>query len=213
MEERITFSSGGKDLEGLILKTESDQAAVVTHPHPLYGGDMHNPVVAAIAGAYQGKGYTTLRFNFRGTGYSQGRHDQGRGERNDVIAAIDYLKRMGVKRVDLAGYSFGAWVNAHLKCAESGVERMVMVSPPIGFIEFNEVGTIGCLELVVAGSRDDIAPPDMLKRLITHWNPSARLEIVPGADHFFLGCYEALIARLTEVIKAMAAEDRGARAP
>ena len=197
MEERITFSADGLEIEGLLHPSESKEAVVITHPHPLYGGDMHNPVVEAIAGAYQDKGFATLRFNFRGTGGSQGRHDKGIGERNDVIAAVDYLRERGAQRVDLAGYSFGAWVNAHLSCESASIERMVMVSPPIAFIEFTEVDSIACLELVVTGSHDDIAPMGLVQNALPGWNPQARFEIIKGADHFYGG----YLADLSEVLK------------
>ena len=189
MEERIKFISDGLEIEGLLQSSESDRAAIITHPHPLYGGDMHNPVVAAITGAYQEKAVATLRFNFRGAGASQGRHDKGIGERNDVIAALGYLRECGFKQVDLAGYSFGAWVNAHLSCRSAAIERMVMVSPPIAFIEFADVDSIDCLELVITGSHDDIAPMGPVQNALSGWNPQARLEIIKGADHFSrLGC-------------------------
>jgi len=196
VEERITFDSDGLKIEGLLHGAASGNAAVITHPHPLYGGDMHNPVVSGIVSSFQGKGYTTLCFNFRGTGGSQGRHDEGIGERNDVIAAIDYLKSTGADRVDLAGYSFGAWVNAHVSCGRGAVERMVMVSPPIGFIEFETVGSIECLELVITGSRDDIAPPGLIEKALPGWNPQACFEVIQGADHFYSGFLGDLTAVL-----------------
>lgn len=198
MEERITFDSDGLKIEGLLKTSGSETAAVITHPHPLYGGDMHNHIVAAIAGVYQEKGYTTLRFNFRGTGGSQGRHDEGRGERNDVMGAINYLRSNGASRIDLAGYSFGSWVNAHLTCADAGIDRMVMVSPPIGFIEFKEVGAIDCLELAITGSRDDIAPAGLVQDALPGWNPEARFEVINGADHFYSGYMADLSAILEE---------------
>ena len=200
MEERITFDSDGLKIEGLLTRADSDKAAVITHPHPLYGGDMHNHVVAGMAEAYQAKGYTTLRFNFRGSGGSQGRHDEGIGERNDVIGAVEYLRSSGARRIDLAGYSFGSWVNAHLNCDEITIERMVMVSPPIGFIEFKEVGAIGCLELVVTGSRDDIAPVGPIQNALPTWNPQASFEIIKGADHFYSGYMTELSAVLAKFL-------------
>jgi alpha/beta superfamily hydrolase len=187
MEKRIRFDSDGLKIEGLLYRAESTKAAVITHPHPLYGGDMNNPVVAGIAGAYQEKGFTTLRFNFRGTGGSQGCHNKGIGEQNDVRGAIDTLRSAGVEKIDLAGYSFGAWVNAHLSCSGLKIDRMVMVSPPIGLLEFKDIESIGCLALVVTGSRDDIAPVVPIQNALTVWNPLADFEIIDGADHFYSG--------------------------
>jgi len=112
MEESISFLSESYQLEGLLDKSSIDNGVVITHPHPLYGGDMNNFIVDLIVRAYQKKGFTTLRFNFRGTGKSQGNYDDGTGEQEDVRAAIATLSKMDIKKIDLAGYSFGAWVNA-----------------------------------------------------------------------------------------------------
>jgi alpha/beta superfamily hydrolase len=192
MEEEIKFSSESYSIEGLLEKNSDTRAAVITHPHPLYGGNMHNHVVMAITRAYQKTGYTSLRFNFRGVGGSQGSYGDGIGEQEDVRSAIAYLTELGVSRIDLAGYSFGAWVNAHLSCRQEGIANMVMVSPPLAFIGFESVTGIDCLKLVVTGSRDDIAPPDLIKQSYPQWNPEAHFEVIIGADHFYDGYTAAL---------------------
>jgi alpha/beta superfamily hydrolase len=151
---------------------------------------MHNNVVAAICKAYHKLNRTTLRFNFRGVGNSQGSYGDGLGEQADVLAAISYLAELGLQKIDLAGYSFGAWVNAHLNCSTAGIERMVMVSPPVAFIDFAAVNAIDCLKLIVTGSRDDIAPPAIIRELYSRWNPAAHFEVIDSADHFY-GGYEA----------------------
>ena len=107
-EERVTFSSGELSLEGLLRRGESDRGVVISHPHPLYGGEMRNQVVGIIQEVFAGKGWTTLRFNFRGVGRSQGEYDEGVGEQEDVRAAVRYLKEIKIKEIYLAGYSFGA---------------------------------------------------------------------------------------------------------
>lgn len=194
MEERVSFDADGLALEALLDKQSGGRGVVITHPHPLYGGDMHNPVVAAVRRAYAGRSFTTLRFNFRGTGASAGRHDDGRGERHDVAAALAFLAAQGMSAVDLAGYSFGARVNAGL---DGGFARMLMVSPPVAFMDFAGVGPIPGLFLIVTGSDDEIAPPQMVARLKPGWNPSAPLEVIDGADHFFtrrLAALESVIA-------------------
>lgn len=104
-EDRIFFISEGLRIEALLQDAPGDRAAVITHPHPLYGGDMHNTVVTAIARAYRLRGWATLRFNFRGVGGSQGEYDEGRGEQEDLKAAIAYLQSRDKHRIDLAGYS------------------------------------------------------------------------------------------------------------
>ncbi len=192
MEKQINFESEKFALEGLFYRGSSDQSVVITHPHPLYGGDMNNYVVTAVTEAYQQIGHSTLRFNFRGVGGSQGRYSDGIGEQNDVAAAIAFLETCGVATVDLAGYSFGAWVNACWISQKSAVRRMVMVSPPVAFIDFKGIKDLDCLRLVVTGDSDDIAPAAMIQKYLPDWNPTARLEIIKGADHFYSGHIEHL---------------------
>jgi alpha/beta superfamily hydrolase len=153
---------------------------------------MHNPVVEAIAHGFQRQGYTTLRFNFRGVEGSQGRYDEGIGEQEDVRQAIGYLEQHGYGPVELSGYSFGTWVNAHCATGHFADIRMTMVSPPTAFMDFRGVRHLPGLALALTGSRDDIAPPEMLQRMIPLWNPGAELEVLPGADHFFSQHLEAL---------------------
>jgi alpha/beta superfamily hydrolase len=184
MEKRVTFDSAGFRIEGLFREADGRRGVVITHPHPHYGGDMDNPVVAAVGRAYAGMGFSTLRFNFRGTGASEGRYDEGRGERLDVAAALDFLAARGMTAVDLAGYSFGAWVNARVP---GGFRRMLMVSPPVAFMDFGAPESIKGLGLIVSGSRDDIAPPGMIAGFARGWSPSARLVVLEGADHFYGG--------------------------
>jgi len=200
MEEMIQFDSEGLALEGLMGKNSGDKAVVVTHPHPLYGGDMYNYVVEWITSVYYSHGYTTLRFNFRGVGNSQGRHDNGIREQNDVLSAISTLKGQGLKSVDLAGYSFGSWVNAELVHRQPAADRLVMISPPVGFVNFESIEELTSLELVITGSMDDIAPADILREKILVWNKNARLEVIEGADHFYSGFGEELSRIVSSIL-------------
>ena len=153
-ENEVVIRAEGLQLEGLLENVAGDSGVVVTHPHPQYGGDMHNNVVDAIVGAYRKNGYSTLRFNFRGVGASKGAFDNGIGEQEDVRAAIAYLSELGKKNIDLAGYSFGAWVNALGLETFEQVSRMIMVSPPVGLLDFDPVASDSRIKLVIAGSRD-----------------------------------------------------------
>ena len=158
---------------------------------------MNNFIIDLIASAYQKKGFTSLRFNFRGTANSQGCYDNGSGEQEVVHAALATLGKMGIKKIGLAGYSFGAWVNALAISKSNFVEKMVMVSPPVGFVDFSPVNSIPCLKLIVTGSIDDIAPADRIKKMYPAWNRKAHLEIIKGADHFYSGCMDKLEAVLS----------------
>ena len=186
-EEKISILCEGLIIEGLIDESSGEKAVVITHPHPLYGGDMYNNVVESIVQAYRQESYTTLKFNFRGVGQSEGRYDQGIGEQEDVRSAITYLSELGKSSIDIAGYSFGVWVNAlGLKSFEQA-KRVIMVSPPVDFIDFSFLDYNPKIQLVIAGSEDNIAPPAMIKEMIPTWNPKADFRIIQGADHFYWG--------------------------
>jgi alpha/beta superfamily hydrolase len=200
METSVHFGAAGFRLEGRLLEREA-RAVVVTHPHPLYGGSMDNPVVAAIAAGYQRTGYTTLRFNFRGVEGSQGAYGEGRGEQEDVRQAIEYLREAGYGPIELSGYSFGAWVNAHHTAACRKAIPMTMVAPPVALMDFRDVGHLPGLVWVVAGSRDEIAPPEQIRHLLPRWNPRARLKVLSGADHFFFDAIEGLTTALEAALK------------
>lgn len=187
MVKKVRFFSENYEIEGLLNKKDEKKGVVVTHPHPLYGGDMYNLVVETIVHVYSIKGYSTLKFNFRGVGRSQGKYDDGDGEQKDVLGALSFLGDMGMEQIDLAGYSFGAWVNAHAVQEDVSVKNMVMVSPPVGFMDFSTIGPMDCLKFVVTGSRDDIAPADAVEKMRSVWNPNARFEVIDGADHFYGG--------------------------
>jgi uncharacterized protein len=201
MAERITFLSEEYEIEGLLNQRDEKKGVVVTHPHPLYGGDMYNLVIESIVHVYHMKGYSTLKFNFRGVGRSQGTYDNGLGEQKDVLSALSFLADRGMERIDLAGYSFGAWVNAHAIQNDSLTKQMIMVSPPVGFMDFNSIVTMDALKFVVTGNRDDIAPADLIEKMIPTWNPNARFEVLDGADHFYGGYLSQLETALSSFLK------------
>ena len=186
MEEKVVFQSGELNIEGLLDKGTTGRGVVITHPHTLFGGDMYSVVVESLAKCYRRKGFTTLRFNFRGAGRSQGRFDEGIGEQADVASAVSYLKdHHDIDDIDLAGYSFGAWVNALVCSGKTEINRLIMVAPPVAFIDFKDVDSLPSLFLVVSGSHDEYAPVDLIRELLPNWNPSARMEVIDGGDHFF----------------------------
>ena len=204
-ERQVFISAGNLKLEALLDLAEGTAGVVVTHPHPLYGGDMENGVVESIVRVYRSKGYSTLRFNFRSAGMSHGRYDEGRGEQEDVRSAIQFLTSQGISRVDLAGYSFGAWVNALAVATDPPLNGLVLVSPPVAFLDFSAVGFLVSLKLVIAGSHDQFAPLERLRPLLPAWNPEARFEVVAGADHFYWGYTEELETILADFLNGRGA--------
>nr|NJM01586.1 alpha/beta hydrolase [Desulfobacula sp.] len=200
METQVEIICKKLRLEGMRNEGSSKKAVVVSHPHPLYGGDMDNPVVICIAEAFLKKGFTTLRFNFRGTGNSSGAFDNGTGEQEDVRAAVGYMADQGFQDITLAGYSFGARMNATLVSKGYRVKDHVMVSPPVGAMSFDDIEKMPCTGLIVTGGKDEIAPPEIIARHIKGWGISPRFEIIENGDHFYSGCLQKLETRLTDYL-------------
>jgi len=200
-EERISFEANGLKIEGMIADSPGDKGVVISHPHPLYGGSMHNNVVRAVAHAYQEEGYSTLRFNFRGVENSEGDFGNGVGEQEDVKAA---LQTLGKKNMDLAGYSFGAWVNALGLGKFEEAQRLVMVSPPVSFIDFSFLQHSPKIKLVVCGTRDEIAEYKKVEKMLPKWNDQALFRVIQGADHFYSGYEEDLIYIVGEFLRESA---------
>jgi uncharacterized protein len=200
-EERIFFEAKGLKLEGMLGDSRNDKGVVICHPHPLYGGTMHNNVVKAVAHAYQEEEYSTLRFNFRGVERSEGDFGNGVGEQEDVKAA---LQTLGKKNMDLAGYSFGAWVNALGLAKFEEAQRLIMVSPPVSVIDFSFLENGPKIKLVICGSRDEIAEYKQVEKMLPKWNDQALFRVVQGADHFYSGYEEDLIDIIGEFLRGNA---------
>ena len=160
---------------------------VICHPHPLYGGDMDNPVVVRVQEVCAGLGLATLRFNFRGVGNSGGAHAGGAGEQDDARAALEALSRaMGGAPAAIAGYSFGARVAALVACGDPRIGGLALIAPPLGMYDFACIEGVRAPTLMVAGTNDSYCPAPDFARLGARL-PSAALVSIEGADHFFFG--------------------------
>ena len=160
---------------------------VICHPHPLYGGDMHNPVVVRVAEVAQGLSLATLRFNFRGVGASGGVHGEGKGEQDDVVAALEMLagRLPADSQVGLAGYSFGSWVSARVATATPALPALALIAPPLGLYDLDFLERVPEHTLLVAGNRDPFCPVEAIERVGKRL--ARGVEIIDGAQHFFLG--------------------------
>jgi len=167
-------------------------AALVCHPHPLYGGTLHNKVVFHTMKALNSFGYPVLRFNFRGAGLSHGRHDQGRGEVDDVRAALDWLDLQFHLPLVLAGFSFGAVVGLRAACADDRVNSLIALGIPVAPIDerpydFDFLASCSKPKLFVTGSRDPFGPRSEIERAVASFPEPKKLVFIDGADHFFEG--------------------------
>ena len=178
-------------------------AALVCHPHPLYGGTMHNKVVYQAAKSLDALDLPVLRFNFRGAGLSAGKHDHGRGELDDVRAALDFLATEFLQvPLLIAGFSFGCWMGLTVGCADARVTQLIGLGTPVNSTDFSFLRTCAKPKLFVHGSEDEHGDVAKLKALVQSLPGENELVVVNGADHFFAGQLHELDAAITKWIKA-----------
>jgi uncharacterized protein len=192
---RSLFLNGPAGRLEALLNTGAEgatHAALVCHPHPLYGGTLHNKVVFHTMKALNSFGYPVLRFNFRGAGLSQGQHDHGIGEADDVRTALDWLDREFHLPMIFAGFSFGAAVGLGVACTDARVGAVIGLGLPVDAIEdrvydFEFLRDSTKPKLFVSGDRDQFGPRAKLENLVEALPEPKKLVIIKGADHFFEG--------------------------
>jgi hypothetical protein len=196
---RSFFLAGPAGRLEAVLWTSSaadpDFAAVVCHPHPLFGGTMHNKVVYQAAKALHERGAPVLRFNFRGAGQSEGAHDSGRGEQEDVRAALDYLAaEFPGKPILLAGFSFGSWVGLRVGCEDGRVDKLIGLGLPVDNTKTDMSYLRACAKpkLLIQGANDQFGSRANVEALFATLVEPKRLVIIDGADHFFTGHMEEI---------------------
>ncbi len=192
MEEHIVIDAGEVSLEGRLLAGRGPGGLVITHPHPLYGGNMDNNVVVTIGRAGAARGWTTLRFNFRGVGQSTGSYGEGLGEAADLAAALDFLQARVAGPYYLAGYSFGAYVAARALLQGLAADGAWLISPPIAFMDLGFLPETPGVKLIVAGDEDALCPLPALRALFPE-GKGPEIKVIAGADHFWSGSEERLL--------------------
>ena len=197
-EERIYFNSGDLKLEGLYADAGSDCGVVISHPNPLMGGSMHNNVVESLGFAFFRKGYSTLRFNFRGVGRSTGVHDKGEGEKEDLAGAIACMSGRGATNIALSGYSFGAWVTAGYLQNNLPTGPVVLVAPPVSVYPFSPEALLGKIDLIVFGDKDPFCRSEDI--LPFSQKIEAKPVLIFQTDHFFAGKENDLIENVQKYV-------------
>jgi alpha/beta superfamily hydrolase len=220
MTEAIRFQSHVKTVEDLrgpagrleaLLNTGRETApyaAVVAHPHPLGGGTMHNKVVYHTAKAISSFAIPVLRFNFRGTGLSEGAHDQGRGEVDDVRAALDWITARFARPILFAGFSFGSYVGLRACCGDSRVRGVAGLGLPVRAAgrdyTYEFLGSCGTIpKLFISGDHDEFSPRGVLEAALSAVPEPKRVTWVEGADHFFAGIPQSPGSKLSVLSSAI----------
>ncbi len=183
----LTGPAGRLECLADVAEPGSERAAtiVLCHPHPLHGGTLRNKVVTIMERAMRELGLSTVRFNFRGVGDSEGEYDEGNGEVDDLLAVVDWVQRT---RPDddlwLGGFSFGAFVA--LKAAQNlPVRQLITIAPPVERSGFEELLPPNCPWLVVQGDEDDVVSADAVEKWAQGLDQSPDLVIMEEAGHFF----------------------------
>jgi len=168
-------------------------AAVLCHPHPLFGGTLHNKVIYQAAKSLDSLGVPVLRFNFRGAGLSAGEHDRGIGELGDVQAAVDFLsEEFPVRSLLLGGFSFGSWVGLRVGCADARVSELIGLGIPVNSSEFTYLESCNKPKLIVQGTLDEHGAWEKVEQIVARLPGETRLVFVQDADHFFAGHLDEL---------------------
>jgi uncharacterized protein len=175
---------------------DAPYAALVCHPHPLFGGTLHNKVVYHAMKTFQSLGLPVLRFNFRGAGLSEGTHDNGHGEKDDLRAALDWLEREFSRPILFAGFSFGSSVGLRTCCGDPRVRGMAALGLPVSAggreYHYRFLRDCGQPKLFISGTGDQYGPQAAVEAVVAAAAPPAELVFVPGADHFFAGKLESM---------------------
>jgi alpha/beta superfamily hydrolase len=204
-EQRVSFpTQDGLKLEGLLSRgTEGSGWIILCHPHPLYGGDMYNNVVGVLQGALVQQGFSTLRFNFRGAGGSEGSYADGVGEEEDVRGAVEFVIEKADLPLFLLGYSFGAAVGTKAIVADERVKALTCISPPIDMYDFSYLKDDMRPKLFVAGDRDFVCPAKTLEEFFDSLAQPKSIRIIQNADHFWWGMEDRVADSVIDFLQGL----------
>jgi alpha/beta superfamily hydrolase len=201
-------------LEGRYLHSKLPNAPIglILHPHPQHGGTMNNKVVYTLFHAFARQGFSTLRFNFRGVGRSQGSFDRGEGELSDAASALDWLQMYNpnASQCWIAGFSFGAWIGMQLLMRRPEITGFVIVSPPSNLFDFGFLAPCPSSGLVIHGGADELVPEESVQKLVEKLSRQGDITIdyrvIAEANHFYHNHNETLDAQLDDYLAAVLAE-------
>ncbi len=183
--------------------------ALLLHPHPEHGGTMNNRIVYHLHHAFVKRGFSALRFNFRGVGRSQGVFDRGEGELSDAASSLDWLQSQNPNSTEcwIAGFSFGAWIGMQLLMRRPEIDGFISVAPPANMYDFSFLAPCPSSGLMVHGEQDEIVPTDSVQKLVDKLSLQKGItidfEVIKGANHFFQGDnLEALIGSIDKYLDA-----------
>jgi alpha/beta superfamily hydrolase len=192
-----------------VSRVERAPIALLLHPHPQHGGSMHNKVVFALHQVFAQLGFSTLRFNFRGVGRSQGSYSRGEGELTDAASALDWLQSTCPNAAScwVAGFSFGAWIGMQLLMRRPEISRFISVSPPANVFDFTFLAPCPSSGLILQGDKDDIVPHDPVQKLAERLSRQRDIlidyRVIRGANHFYTDKLDKLAQHVDDYVTSV----------
>jgi alpha/beta superfamily hydrolase len=216
MPEVIITGPEGR-LEGRYQHSKQPNApiALLLHPHPEHGGTMNNKVIFHMYHAFTRRGFSALRFNFRGVGRSQGKFDRGEGELSDAAAALDWMQSHNPNAAGcwIAGFSFGAWIGMQLLMRRPEIQGFISVAPPANIYDFGFLAPCPSSGMIIHGDQDTVVPKEAVAKLVDKLNSqrgiSIDFRIIKGADHFFYDHLDTLVAHVEDYLQKSMAPGAG----
>jgi len=205
----VIFNGPDGRLEGRYQHSRRVNApiALILHPHPQQGGTMNNKVVFEIYQTFVRRGFSTLRFNFRGVGRSQGEYDEGAGELSDAASALDWLQvaNPDASQCWVSGFSFGAWICMQLLMRRPEINSFIALAPPANKYDFAFLAPCPASGLIVHGADDNMVPGESVdtlsKKLASQKRITIDYQIIDGANHFFHEKVDELTMRVDAYLK------------
>ena len=197
-------------------KAQGSPIAILLHPHPSFGGTMNNPIVHSLYYMYAQRGFSVLRFNFRGVGRSQGTFDNGQGELSDAAAALDWLQGMNpdASACWVAGFSFGAWIGMQLLMRRPEIEGFISIAPPANLHDFTFLAPCPSSGLIIHGDQDKVVPQKDVQTLVDKLKTQKGIkidqQIIKGANHFFESNIDELMEDCAAYVDRRLAMDEAA---
>ncbi len=204
----VIFNGPDGRLEGRYHQSKRHNAplALLLHPHPQYGGTMNNKVVFNLYQNFARRGFSSLRFNFRGVGRSQGQFDNGQGELSDAASALDWMqsRNPNTNTCWIAGFSFGAWVAMQLMMRRPEISGFISIAPPASQHDFSFLAPCPASGMIIHGDKDEVVPQSSVDKLAQKLQKQKNIKIdyriIEGSDHFFLDHLEPLNEQVNDYL-------------
>ena len=204
----VNFNGPEGRLEGRYYPSNRPNApvALLLHPHPQHGGTMNNKIVYSMYQIFTKHGFSSLRFNFRGVGHSQGQFDNGQGELSDAASALDWMQSQNPNTSScwIAGFSFGAWVAMQLMMRRPEIQGFISVAPPASIYDFSFLAPCPASGMIIHGNKDEIIPQSSVDKLAQKLQKQKNITIdyrtIKGSDHFFNNHLDTLNGHIEEYL-------------